>query len=138
MKTVLQNIATCLMALVVLFSTMSFTIDMHYCGNKLVDVALLKPAKNCGMDMQNDASSSNTLTKSHCCTDEHLVVEGQKELKVSSFDKLTFHQQVILVSYVFSSINLFEGLEENVIPFKDYAPPLLVSEIHLENETFLI
>ena len=36
MKSVLQNIATFLMAMVVLLSTMSFTIDMHYCGSELL------------------------------------------------------------------------------------------------------
>ncbi|MEL4308901.1 HYC_CC_PP family protein [Joostella sp. CR20] len=137
MKTVLRNISTLLMAMVVLFSTMSFTVDMHYCGSELVDVAFLKPAKDCGMEMQNDTTSTEKISKSHCCTDEHLVVEGQTELK-SSFEKLSFHQQTLLVSYVFSFINVFEGLEENIIPFKNYTPPLLISEIQLENSTFLI
>ena len=31
-----------LMAFVVLFSTISFTVDMHYCGNSLIDTAVFK------------------------------------------------------------------------------------------------
>ncbi|QLE02803.1 hypothetical protein HX109_14965 [Galbibacter sp. BG1] len=137
MKIFFSKIVSCLMALVVLLSTTSFTVDMHYCGNDLVDVALLKPAENCGMEMQDSSSDEEKVAKSNCCTDEHIVVEGQKELK-SSFEKLTFHQQTILVSYVLTSLNLFEGLQQNIVPFKDYIPPILVSEIQLENQTFLI
>ena len=137
MKSELQNIATFLMAMVVLLSTMSFTIDMHYCGSELVDIALIKPAKDCGMEMQKNTSSSEDIMKSHCCTDEHIVIEGQKELK-SSFEKISFHQQALLVSYVYTFFNVFEGLEENIVPFKNYTSPLLVSEIQLENSTFLI
>jgi len=35
------------MAFVVLFSTMSFTVNMHYCGDTLVETAIFKKAKGC-------------------------------------------------------------------------------------------
>tara|TARA_R110002033_G_scaffold155892_1_gene192145 strand:+ start:131 stop:289 length:159 start_codon:yes stop_codon:yes gene_type:complete len=34
------KIASFLMALLVLFSTFSFTVDKHFCGNTLVDTAV--------------------------------------------------------------------------------------------------
>ncbi|MCX2679135.1 hypothetical protein OOZ15_04205 [Galbibacter sp. EGI 63066] len=123
------------MALIVLFSTLSFTVDMHYCGDSLIDVAVLKPAETCGMVMHMNADK--TISENKCCTDEQIVVEGQKELK-TSFEKLSFDQQVFLTAYIFTSLNLFEGLKENIIPFQHYTPPLLVTEILIENETFLI
>ena len=37
MKKFLHKSMAILMAVVVLFTTMSFTVDMHYCGDSLVD-----------------------------------------------------------------------------------------------------
>ena len=31
---------------------MSFTVDMHYCGDTLVDSAIFHKVKTCGMEMQ--------------------------------------------------------------------------------------
>lgn len=41
MKKILHKILSVLMASEVFFSKLSFTIDMHYCGNSLVDFSLL-------------------------------------------------------------------------------------------------
>ncbi len=138
MKKVIHNISSILMAFVVLFSTMSFTINMHYCGTTLVNVALYKEAKSCAMEMGQQAPfSSQEMNKKSCCTDKQLHFEGQDELK-TSFDKLTFDQQIYIASFFYTYVNLFKSLEENSIPFKEYPPPLLVKDIHLLNETFLI
>ena len=40
MKQLLNKILSLSMAFVVLFSTMSLTVDMHYCGDTLVDTAI--------------------------------------------------------------------------------------------------
>uniref|UniRef100_UPI00404A80EC HYC_CC_PP family protein n=1 Tax=Gelidibacter sp. TaxID=2018083 RepID=UPI00404A80EC len=79
MKSFFTKILSFFLAVFILFSTSSFTVDMHFCCNKLVDMAFF-----------------NTY------------------------------------------INLFEGLEENVISFKTYRPPLLSTDIIILNETFLI
>ncbi len=127
------------MAMVVLISTMSFTLDMHYCGNTLVDVALFKEAKTCGMEQQvSNSIACSIMAKKSCCTDKQLTFEGQDELK-NSFDKITLEQQTTFVAiFYYSYVNLFEGLENNVIPFKEYPPPFLVKDIQVLNETFLI
>ncbi|MEW7290676.1 HYC_CC_PP family protein [Aquimarina sp. 2304DJ70-9] len=138
MKKYFHNILALLMSFVVLFSTMSFTFNMHYCGKTVVDVALFKEAKTCGMEMQQSLSSSEDLImKKGCCTDKQLTFEGQDELKIS-FDKLTLTQQIFVVSLYTSYTNLFEGLKENSVPFKEYPPPLLVKDIQVLHETFLI
>ncbi|WP_109299178.1 hypothetical protein [Aquimarina sp. AU474] len=138
MKKVIHNIAAVLLAFVVLFSTMSFTVNMHYCGNTLMNVALYKEAKSCSMEMQQMQPPSDFhVMKKSCCTDKQLNFEGQDELK-TSFDKLTFDQQTFITTFFYSYVNLFEGLEENVIPFKEYPPPLLVKDIQVLYETFLI
>lgn len=142
MKTLINKLISVSMALVVLLSTLSFTIDMHYCGGVLVETAIFKKPKGCGMEMETGAVKENrqgcSITKKGCCTDEHIVVDGQDELKLSTFDKLTLEQQAIVVSYFYSYINLFEGLENNLVPFKNYSPPLVVKDIHVLDEVYLI
>lgn len=136
MKPVFQKIVSPIMALLVLFSTMSFTVDMHYCGGHLVDKAIFSEVKKCGMEMESEASE-NTVKKASCCEDVSITVEGQEELKIS-FDKheLQTLQFAILFSYTYQS--LFEPLSEKHIPFDDYSPPRLTIDRIVLNETYLI
>ena len=124
------------MAFLVLFSTISFTVEKHYCGNNLIDVAIFTKAENCGMDME--ISDMSTLEKKHCCKDEVEIVKGQDKLKKVSFEDIKFDQQLFLASLIYSYINLFEGLSEQVVPHKDYSPPNLVSDIQVLDQVFLI
>ena len=126
------------MAFVVLFSTMSFTIDMHYCGDTLMDTAIFHKAKTCGMEIQKTTTSSDcSMAKKDCCKEEQIVVKGQDELKIS-FEKLSFDQQIFVASFVYAYINLFEGLEQKAIAFKEYSPPLVIKQIYKLDETYLI
>ena len=125
------------MAFVVLFSTMSFTIDMHYCGDTLVETAVFHKAKGCGMEMQNPSNKDCSITKKNCCSDEQLVVEGQDELQVS-LDEISFEQQVFLASFVYTYSNLFEKIRENGSSYNDYKPPLVIRQIFKIDETYLI
>ncbi len=137
MKKLFHKILSLLLTVVMLFSTLSFTIDMHYCGNMLVDAALFAKAEGCGMEQPTSNTTSCTITKKSCCTDTQLTYEGQDELKIS-FDKLGIKHQVFVVALSYSYVHLFEEQEIDRIPFEEYPPPLLVKDIRLLNETFLI
>ncbi|MCX2763463.1 HYC_CC_PP family protein [Aquimarina muelleri] len=137
MKSVIHKIWSVIMALVVVFSTMSFTLDMHYCGNTLVDVAVFKKAKSCGMENSVSKSSSCDIIKKSCCTDKQVSIEGQDELKIS-LDKITLQQQIFITSYYFSFINPFIDLEDNIFSFVEFPPPFFVRNIYAVNESFLI
>ena len=82
MKQVFHKIMSFAMAFVVLCSTMSFTVNMHYCGGTLVETAIFQKAKGCGMEMQNPSTEGCAITKKNCCNDEQLVVDGQDELQL--------------------------------------------------------
>lgn len=137
MKQILHKTASMFMALVVLFSTMSFTIDMHYCGSALVETAIFKKAKGCGMEMQNPSTDGCSITKKNCCSDKQIIVEGQDELKIS-YDKLTLEQQQFVAAFVYTYINLFEGYDSEVTSFQKYRPPLVVRQLYKLDETYLI
>ncbi len=138
MKRVFHKIASITMAFVVLFSTLSFTVNMHYCGETLVDTSFFHDAETCGMEIQKPSTSSEcSIAKKDCCSDKQLVVEGQDKLKLS-FDTLALDHQVFVASFVYTYINLFEGLEKKAISYRDYVPPLVVKNIYKLDESFLI
>ncbi len=138
MKNGIQKFSSLILALLVLVSTFSFTIEKHFCGDFLVDQAVFFKVKDCGMSAHNmDAMMGSEMSSDSCCTNTHLAIEGQDELKIS-FDTLNFDQQIFVTAFTISFIELFEGTPELVIPFKDYSPPLLVTDIHLMDQVFLI
>ena len=137
MKKVFCKIVASILAVLVLFSTLSFTVDQHFCGSFLVDSAVFTKAETCGMEMSSAASTEASITKESCCTNKKLEVKGQDELK-QSFNNLDFQQQVFITGLVYAYLKLFEVSEPDFIPFKDYSPPKLVCNIQLHDQVFLI
>ncbi len=125
------------MTFVVLCSTMSFTVNMHYCGDTLVESAIFQKAKGCGMEMEKPSTEECSITKKNCCDDKQLAIEGQDELQLQ-VDKITFEQQVFIASFVYTYINLFEGLDSNVSTYEEYKPPLVIRQLYKIDETYLI
>lgn len=137
-KSILHKIASVFLATLVMVTTMSFAVDMHYCGDSLVDYSLFQNAHSCGMESgQPTDDCDTTIPEDSCCTNKQIVIEGQDELKLS-FDTLNFEQQVFVATFVYTYANLFEGLDANVIPFKDYRPPILIRDFQKLHEIYII
>lgn len=124
------------LAFLVLFSTVSLTIEKHFCGNVLVDVSIFSEGEDCGMDTLEMEQA--TITKMSCCKDQVDVIQGQKDLALKNLDDLELEQQQFLTAFTYSYINLFEGVSKRIIPHKDYSPPNIIVDIQLVNDTFLI
>jgi len=140
MKESLRQIASVTMALLVLFSTMSFTVDMHYCGDHLVDFSFFENAKNCTMQASPSKATGEISVmemEMDCCTDLEIVLEGQDDLKIS-FDQFTFDQQIFISTFYYTYVNLFETVDKNLNSFKEYSPPPLIRDIQILDQTFLI
>lgn len=138
MKKGFQTSGSLVMAFLVLFSTMSFTVDKHFCGSVLVDKAIFSEAKTCGMEMPDTTGTEMTAEKKdRCCSNETIAVDGQDELKIS-FKSLDLDQEVFLSTFTYSYLNLFENLSEQIVPFRDYFPPLLVRDILVLDQVFII
>lgn len=138
MKQLFRNIASILMAFVVLFSTMSFTYSEHYCGDFLVDTALFSKAESCGMEIEKTSPNKDcSIKKDNCCEDIVKQIEGQSNLKID-FSKLTFEQQKLVVAYTYSYLNLFESIETKIDTFEDYSPPLVDKDISVLYQVFRI
>jgi len=121
------------MAFAVLFSTLSFTVESHYCGSNLIDTAVFTKAKSCNGDFTEKAT-----TKKGCCKNEIDVIKGQDKLKVNSFDDLNFSLQIVFTSHVYSYASLVIGLPKQTVSHQEYVPPNLIYDIQVLDETFLI
>ncbi|MFX0555537.1 HYC_CC_PP family protein [Maribacter sp. CXY002] len=140
MKKAFHKIAAISMALLVLFTTTSFSVDMHYCGDHLVDFSLSGNVDTCMMKAEMSKSSSSCAMmemKMDCCSDLELSVIGHDDLKVS-FDQLTLEQQVFVTSFVNSYTGLLLESSEKVTHFIDYSPPPLIRDVQILDQTFLI
>lgn len=128
------------MAFLVLFTTTSFSVGMHYCGDHLMDFSLSGDVESCMMKSEMTQSSSNCSVmemKMDCCSDVELSVVGQDDLQ-ASFDRLSFDQQFFLVSFGYTYTDLFESRHNENLRFKDYSPPPLIRDIQILDQTFLL
>ena len=139
MKQVIHKILAINMAFVVLMTTMSFTVNMHYCGKVLVDYSVFNAAKTCGMEKMQPAFNCELapIAKKSCCSNKQLIVEGQDDLK-KSFYTLSFEQQFFVAIFSQSYINLFKEKAATAILFADYPPPFLKQDILVLHQIFLI
>ena len=127
-----------MMAILLLLSTTSWKVEKHYCMGRLMDMALFVDVDDCGMDMSiNEDGQNLDETKKSCCDDEVIFIDGQDDLKLS-FEDMGFDQQVFLVTFIQTYSNLFKAIEEQTVPNEYYPPPLLVKDIQLLDEVFLI
>lgn len=138
MKQLFIKITAIFMVFVVLFTTTSFSLSEHHCGDHLVDRALFSKAESCGMELEIQTPTKDcSLKKENCCNNVVKSFEGQTELKTDN-STLTFKQDSFVAAFLISYINLFEGLKENIVPFKEYSPPFLVKDFQLLDEVYLI
>jgi len=137
MKAFFTKISSILLALLVLCSTFSFTVEKHFCGEFLVDVSYFGDTDYCGDEIGvNSCDTGSKITKKKCCKDEVEQIEGQDDLKMSSVEKITFEQQ-FAVLFAITYHNLFVSPTNNN-SYKEYSPPKLVTDIQVLHEVFII
>ncbi|WP_237561834.1 HYC_CC_PP family protein [Flagellimonas algicola] len=136
MKDLIRQILSVGLAMLVLLSTVSWTVEKHLCMGRVMDISLFAEAEHCAMEMAMAAMGDET-EENHCCDDESFTVSGQDDLKLTLTD-LELEQQVFLVAFTHGYLNLFESLEELPVPHEGYPPPLITRDIHLLDQVFLI
>lgn len=134
MKQFFVKISSISLALLVLFSTFSFTVDKHYCGDFLMDISFIGEAKDCGMEME----TKRIKKKKSCCKDETIKVVGQDDLQLTSLEKITFEKQQFLIALIFSYQNEFINDSTEKIYQKIFPPPEIQYNFQKLYQTFLI
>ncbi|RTE54372.1 hypothetical protein EHW67_04190 [Arenibacter aquaticus] len=138
MKSILHKICALALAFLMLASTVSWTIEKHYCFGSLVDIAFFHEADSCGMEVDwvGDivVKEDNSDT---CCKDETISIEGTDNLRIPHYD-FDLGQQVFWVADATYYLHLFEVNAERLVPPSGYPPPILVRDIYILDQVFLI
>jgi len=124
------------MALLLLASTITWKVEKHYCMGRVMDIAFFHEVSKCGMDIFNDVESSD-LSTMHCCDDKVILVEGQDEMQSFVLD-YTLDIQFFVYSYAVSYLDLFAINVSQLIPHQEYPPPILIEDITVLDQVFLI
>ncbi len=133
MKQIFIKIASLTLAFLVLFSTFSFTVDKHYCGDFLIDISFTGETEGCGMKMDTTA-----IKKNNCCKDEVQEFEGQDELQINKVKNITFENQLFVAAFSASYNDLFiENSSRNNF-YKDFSPPDICIDYQTLYQSFLI
>lgn len=133
----LKNISVLMMAVVVLCSTLSFSVHKHFCGPFLKDISIVVPSHGCGMETNNTTESCAVALEKSCCNDVIELVKGQDDLKLS-WDHFKLDQQHFIVLFTHSYIYSITGDDFVDTPFTSYSPPLVTRDIPVLHQSFLI
>ena len=122
------------MALLVMVSTVTITIEKHFCGDRLVDVSVFSELERCGMEGPEIADG---ITKS-CCKDTIDIIDVQDELQSYKFDFSDLNNEVFVTTFLISQYVIFEHIPEKELLIEDHSPPDICRDINILHEVFLI
>lgn len=140
MKGVFQRIVAVAMSFLILFSTLSLSANMHFCGDHLVDFSIGRKAATCGMEtVVSIVPEDCSMAVMQCCTDLEILLPGQEDLQPGA-DTYSFSQ---LTAVNFTPTGILQLIhyyppDATSIHFKEYSPPPMVRKVHLFHEAFLI
>jgi hypothetical protein len=140
MKGVFQRIVAVAMSFLFLFSTLSLSVGMHFCGDHLVDFSIGRKAATCGMETTASMAPGDCgVAVMKCCTDLEILLQGQEDLKRGT-DNYSFSQLTVVNFTPPGILQLIDNSppEATSIQFKEYSPPPMVRKVHLFHEAFLI
>lgn len=131
----LTSIFSTLLALVVVLSSFSLTIDKHICMGRVQSVAILHDAAPCAMEMM---AESGMGTREGCCQDTQTKIEGN-DLQVKNLKPIALEYQSLWVAELPWVIEVLQP--ESRISFDSgiyHIPPLIEREIPILHQSFLI
>lgn len=138
MKKTLHHTMSIAMALLLMASTISWKVEKHYCMGHVMDVSFFLPAENCGMESSLDANTTEKIkVENSCCDDEVIFIAAQDDLQASAND-FTLDHQLFVLAFTYSYNNLFEFGEAHNLLSEYYPPPIIVKDIQLLDNVFLI
>ena len=137
MKNLLHKLFSVSMAMLLLLSTISWTVEKHLCMGRVMDMALFNQADDCGMEVGLALLGDTSIDNKHCCDNEAFTMQGQDTLNldISHFD---FSQQVFLISFTYSYLGLFLETTDKNIVLDSYPPPILAKDLNILHQVFLI
>ncbi|MGV8946275.1 MAG: HYC_CC_PP family protein [Lutibacter sp.] len=140
MKKIISNIAVFFLAVLVLFSSVSFTVEKHLCRGQVFSESVFGKAKDCGMNEECCKEENNNfyVSKITCCDDEIQFINGSVFEEEPAL-KLNNSQQNFTVFNLIDSVILSQKeKEKESTRFKNYLPPPNTHNFYILYEIFRI
>lgn len=140
MKKIISNIAAYFLTALVLFSSVSFTVEKHLCGGQVFSESVFGKAEKCGMEDGYCAieNSNGSFSKKSCCKDEIQLINGSV-FKSESTSKLHNKQQQNLFAFTLLDYSIFPPINNSrIIQFHHYFPPPLTNNFDILYQVFRI
>ncbi len=138
MKKAFLHIVSIFLAVLVLFSTFSFTLEQHVCGGEIADYSFIGNLESCEMPNSDHNNTDETsLNKISCCQDIIETIQGAND-ELVIVKELDIQQEQFITAFIYSYSNLFEGSAKNNVPFKEYKSPIVTKDILVLYDIFLI
>ncbi len=136
----IKKIVHIVIANLILVSMVGFTINMHYCHDQLIDLAVFSPAHSCCDTGDEGPGLENGDSNMSHYVDESLQVGSTDDYVVSSvtFDFENTHNiDLLLTATILNSFQGPDNLVEKEAPWRKKPPP--VQEVVLSQiQSFLI
>ena len=137
MEIIIKKISASILSFIVLFSSMSFAIDEHFCGSRLMDVSYFGDADNCGMEKIHVSSNTSTFKKNNCCKDKITLLQSsifnkEKLINLQNTDIETSLPEASCYSVFYKNSSL------KLKYYKDFSPPDIAKDIRVLHQVFLI
>lgn len=137
LKSIISKIGVLFLSVLVLFSSFGFTVSTHLCGGEKIKsaVGFVKTDLTCGMNKTTNHCPQKNQLHSTCCQnifEYHHIEDNVKKERTEIFvpDFTRNFNQVELKSRLRVALNRTY--------FNDFSPPLIVLDITLVHQSFLI
>jgi hypothetical protein len=147
-----DRIISLMMAILILVSSMGFSIDVHYCQGQIKSFSLFGKAESCHQEVKKQhctkhkkschAAPSNqeklSSCKKDCCSNKTIIVESNDEARKLQSLKLSQKQVEFVSVFVQVFFLVKTDLNKNIVPHLNYIPPLLNKDIPVLIQSFLL
>lgn len=144
-----------------LFSSIGFSMDMHFCGGEIENVGFFGKADECDMmkEMKPEEVKENTheccggkekkvshcekkysdssLKKGNCCHNESFMLQSVDDTSTINTLELTNVELTFVTVYIMNTFFVFE-VEREVQNYTYYKPPLIDYDVIIQHQVFLI
>jgi len=132
-----------ILALLIFVSSTGFTINSHFCKSQLKDVRVFFKADDCYKKYyaQKAKQSCHLKKKScenNCCKNTSDYYKLDLDQQLSSFDFKAFETPA-LIATLWIVLNLeLPNIDDKSIQYLNYKPPLIVFDLPVDLQTFLL
>lgn len=128
------------LALLVLFSSLSFGISKHYCAGEVSEVSYFVVAEGCEMPEVNavcETSTTPVVEKKSCCENKYQFVDGNDFPSKKITSLVSFAFPVAVIQHWKISFSLLEEKFDPQSFFQYHSPPIQKDRV-VVYESYLI